>query len=76
MNEAGSTGKILILIGALLILVGVIFILSNRIPFIGKLPGDFVFKKGNFSFYFPLMTSIVISIVLTVILYLINKFRH
>lgn len=62
-------GKIFLLIGVIFIIIGVIW------TFIGKLPGDFTFKKGNVTVYFPIMTSIVVSIVLTLIFYFIGKFR-
>jgi len=77
MNEVNSSiGKTLIVIGALLILVGVFFLFANRIPFIGRLPGDIVMKRKNFTIYFPLMTSIIISIVLTLIFYFMSRFRQ
>jgi hypothetical protein len=66
----------LIVIGAVLILIGLLLLFANKIPFLGKLPGDIFFRKGNFTFYFPLMTSIVISVVLTLIFYFISKFRQ
>jgi hypothetical protein len=65
-------GKILILTGIVLIILGVLFVLFNKPPF-GKLPGDIVIKKGNFTFYFPLGLSIIASIILTVIMYLISR---
>ena len=55
--------------GILLLIVGFIM------HFIGKLPGDIVVKKGNTTFYFPIVTSIVISIVLSLILYVFSRFR-
>ncbi|MFD1736059.1 DUF2905 domain-containing protein [Bacillus salitolerans] len=61
--------KMLMIIGGVLLLVGFIW------QFIGKLPGDFVFKKGNVTFYFPIVTSIIISIVLSIVFYLIGRFR-
>ncbi|MFI5135291.1 MAG: DUF2905 domain-containing protein [Chitinophagales bacterium] len=77
MNEASSSlGKILIIIGAVLVLAGIILLFANRIPFFGKLPGDIFFRGKNFTFYFPLMTSIVISVILTLIFFLIGKFRQ
>ena len=60
-------GKILILIGIVLIIFGLLFI------FFHKLPGDIVIKKGNFTFYFPLGLSIAISVILTIILYIISR---
>ena len=65
-------------IGKLLMIIGVvIFIIGFLMQFIqiGKLPGDIVFKKGNTTFYFPIMTSIILSLVLSLIFYFIGKFR-
>ncbi|RWZ59961.1 DUF2905 domain-containing protein [Halobacillus fulvus] len=62
-------GKIFIVIGIVFIVIGLIW------NFIGKLPGDFVFKKGNVTFYFPIVTSIVVSIILSLIFYFIGKIR-
>lgn len=61
-------GKVLILIGVISIAVGIALIISQKIPFLGKLPGDIFYKKNNFTFYFPLMTSILISVLLTFII--------
>jgi len=66
-------GKMLIVFGLVLVLIGVVFVFFNRIPFLGKLPGDIMIKKENFTFYFPLTTSIIISIILTVILSVFNR---
>ena len=63
-------------IGKMFLLLGVVFIIIGAIwTLIGKLPGDFTFKKGNVTVFFPIMTSIVVSIVLTIIFYLFSKFR-
>lgn len=63
-------------IGKVFLLIGVVFIVLGAVwTFIGKLPGDFMFKKGNTTVYIPVMTSIVVSIVLTLIFYVIGKFR-
>ncbi len=61
--------KLLMILGAILFLVGIIW------QYIGKLPGDFVFKKGNVTFYFPIVTSIVISVLLSIVFYFIGRFR-
>lgn len=61
-------GKILILGGAFLAFLGLLLVFWQRIPFLGKLPGDIFLQKGSFQFFFPIVTCIVISIVLTVIL--------
>ncbi|MGA2091378.1 MAG: DUF2905 domain-containing protein [Endomicrobiales bacterium] len=68
-----SLGKWLVLIGAILIVVGVIVMLAGKIPFLGRLPGDISIKKGNFSFFFPLTSSILISIVVSILLWLFKK---
>ncbi|WP_146937110.1 DUF2905 domain-containing protein [Cerasibacillus quisquiliarum] len=62
-------GKMFIVLGMVFIIIGIFW------TFIGKLPGDFTFKKGNVTFHFPLMTSIVVSIILSLLFLLINKFR-
>ena len=66
-------GRLLIVIGVILVLVGGVLLLAPKIPWLGKLPGDISFKRGNVSFYFPLGTCILISIILTLILYLFRK---
>ncbi|KGX93501.1 membrane protein [Pontibacillus halophilus JSM 076056 = DSM 19796] len=60
----------------LFIVLGVLFLLIGGITaLLGKLPGDLTFKKGNVTFYFPIMTSIVVSVILSLLFYLFNKFR-
>lgn len=65
-------GKILITIGILLIIVGGVFLLMNKFN-IGRFPGDIFIERGNFKFFFPITSSIIISIVLTIILRLLRK---
>ncbi len=67
--------KLLIGLGILLIVLGFAWQIGGRFISLGKLPGDIVIKKENFTFYFPLMTSIIISIVLSLILYLFRTFK-
>ncbi|GEN85493.1 DUF2905 domain-containing protein [Oceanobacillus sp. FSL W8-0428] len=62
-------GKVFIIAGIVLIVIGLLW------SFIGRLPGDFTFQKGNMTFHFPLMTSILVSVVLTLILFIISRFR-
>jgi uncharacterized membrane protein YidH (DUF202 family) len=69
----GPLGKLLILLGVFIILIGVFLLIGDRIPWLGKLPGDFIIRKKNFTFYFPLATSIIISIILTLIFTLFRK---
>lgn len=68
MEPFGGFGKTLILLGAVLMVLGVVFVLAPKIPFLGKLPGDIHLRGKNWSFSFPVVTSIVISIVLTLLL--------
>ena len=65
-------GRLLIIFGAILLVVGLLFTVSGKIG-LGKLPGDIVYRRGNFSFYFPLMTSILLSIVLSLLLWLFRR---
>lgn len=68
-------GKTIIFIGLLMVVIGILLLFSDKLPFnLGKLPGDIAIKKENFSFYFPLTTSILISIVLSILFFLISKF--
>jgi hypothetical protein len=66
--------KTIIIFGIVLIIAGLLMLLIQKPPF-GRLPGDIVIKRPNFTFYFPLATSIIISIVISLILYLIGKFK-
>ena len=71
----GELARVMILIGVVLIVSGLVLLVLQRVPFLGKLPGDILIKKEHLTFYFPLATSIVISIIISLILFLINKFR-
>jgi len=66
-------GKVLIITGAVIALIGAALLLSGRIPWIGRLPGDILFERKNFTFYFPLATSILISILLTLLFWLFGR---
>jgi hypothetical protein len=66
-------GKMIILAGAVLVVVGLVVLFSDRIPFVGKLPGDIHIRRGNFQFYFPLATSIALSIVVTFLFWLFSR---
>ena len=70
-------GRILIVVGAVILIIGVLFVLLGRtgLP-IGRLPGDIIYRGKHTTFYFPLMTSILLSVVLTIVLYLIGRFRR
>lgn len=68
-------GKFLVLTGAVIIVIGQALMFYNKIPFLGKLPGDIVIKKENFTLYFPIVTSILLSLIISLIFFLINLFR-
>ena len=60
-------GKIVIGIGVVLVLVGFILVAGPKIPWIGRMPGDIVVRKEHFTFYFPIVTCLVVSVVLTIL---------
>lgn len=66
-------GKTLIIIGLAILAAGIVITLAPKIPFFGKLPGDIYYKKDNLVFYFPLATSIVISLIASLVLYLLTR---
>ena len=69
-----SLGKVLIIIAFILLGIGGLLLLLSKIG-LQRLPGDIVFKRGNFTFFFPIVTSIVLSLLLTLVFYIVNKFR-
>jgi len=73
MLPLGSLGKILIILGVVLVAIGLVLILGEKIPWIGKLPGDIYIKRDRFSFYFPITTCIIISLLLTLLFSLFRK---
>lgn len=68
MNDLSWIAKALIGLGAFIIFMGFTLLLLSKVNGIGRLPGDIFFRKGNFTFYFPLATSIVLSLVATLLL--------
>jgi len=73
MDIAGL-GRWLILVGGVLLGMGVVFILAGRFPFVGRLPGDVLVQRDGFTFYFPVTTLILLSVVLTLVLNLLLRF--
>ena len=65
--------RLLMIAGAILLALGLVLWLGPKIPWLGKLPGDITYKRDNFTVYFPLGTCILISIILSLILYLFRK---
>lgn len=66
-------GKILMVCGGMMLVVGVLLTLSEKIPWLGRLPGDMIIQRDNFSFYFPLTTCLLLSVVLSLILALLRR---
>jgi hypothetical protein len=73
MNNFSPLGKLLIAAGLLLVLAGLIVTFAGRIPWLGRLPGDIHLRGKNWDVYVPLGTSILVSVVLTLILWLLNR---
>lgn len=69
----GEIGRGLIVLGGALLVVGLLLTLGGRLPWLGRLPGDIVIERPGFRFYFPLTTSIVISIILSLVAMLFRK---
>ncbi len=73
----GDLGRTLVLVGGLLLVLGLVLILAGKINLpIGRLPGDIVVRGKNSTFYLPLVTSIVLSVILTLVLWLVNRMRR
>ncbi len=66
-------GKFLILVGIVITFLGLVLLVSGKTPWLGRLPGDFYFKGKHVSFYFPLATSLLLSLILTLIFWLIGR---
>lgn len=66
-------GKTLIYLGLLLVVVGVIFSLAGKLPWLGHLPGDISIQKDRFSFYFPITTCILISLIVSLVVYFFRR---
>lgn len=69
----GDLGRLLVVFGVLIVLVGLVLMLVGRVSWLGRLPGDIVVQRGNWTLYLPLATSILISVVLSLVLYLIGR---
>jgi hypothetical protein len=66
-------GRALIVLGIVIVVVGAVLMFFERVPWLGRLPGDIHFQRGNWTLYFPLGTSILLSVVLTLVLWLIGR---
>ncbi len=66
-------GRFLVITGVIIVILGGLLLLSDKVPWLGKLPGDILVRRKNFTFYFPLATSILLSVIITLILWLIGR---
>ena len=74
--DLSGFGKLLLWLGGLLLLIGALMVFAGRLPgfgMLGRLPGDIFVKRENFSFYFPLTTSVLLSIILSLLMWLIFR---
>jgi len=69
----GGIGRMLIYLGLFLVIVGIAFTLIGKIPWLGHLPGDITIERERFTFYFPLATCLIISAILSLVLYLLRR---
>ena len=69
----GDLGRVLILFGIVLVVVGALVTLAGKLPWLGKLPGDIYYKSDHVTFYFPLATCVVISVVVSLLFYLFRR---
>ncbi|MBS1114194.1 MAG: hypothetical protein H6R42_204 [Nitrospirae bacterium] len=68
-----NIGKLLIVLGVIVMAIGGLLLFSGKIPWIGRLPGDILIQRKNYTFYFPLATSIIISLIITLIFWLLGR---
>jgi hypothetical protein len=66
-------GKLLIMVGVLLVVVGIVVLFRPNIPWLGRLPGDIVIERGNTRIYFPVVTSLVVSVVMSLVMWIFRK---
>jgi DUF2905 family protein len=75
--DMASIGKVLIVFGVVMVVAGVVLVAFERMNLpLGRLPGDFVYRGKNTTIYFPLATSLVVSMVLTIVLYLVSRWKR
>lgn len=71
--ELTQVGKLVAVAGVVLLVSGLLIMLAGRLPFLGNLPGDVAFRRGNTTVYFPIVTMILLSIILTIVLNLLLR---
>ena len=73
--ELGQLGKFVLLVGAVLVLLGALLLVLGKVPFLGKLPGDIRVERENFSFYFPVVTCLVLSVLASLAFWFFSRFK-
>ena len=73
MSGLSELGRVVLVTGVVLVVVGLLLQFAGRIPWLGRLPGDIAIERGNFRFYFPIVTCLLVSLLLTL---LFRLFRH
>jgi hypothetical protein len=77
MDPLREIGRTLLLLGGVLVIVGALLLFGGKLPFrLGRLPGDIVWQNKNGSVYFPIVTCIILSVILSVVFWLISHFRR
>jgi len=74
MSGFEGIGKIIIIAGVIMVVLGLILAFGSHMPFLGKLPGDILIRKNGISFYFPVVTFLLLSVILTLIINFILRF--
>jgi len=72
-DAVNDIGKTLVVLGLMIALAGVLLVVVGRVPWIGRLPGDIHIQRGHWQFYFPLATSVVLSLLLTLLFWLFGR---
>ena len=73
--ELPSLGRILLVVGAIIAGFGLVLLLSPKLPWLGRLPGDILIRRERFSFYFPLTSCLLASLLISLVLWLVGRFR-
>ncbi|MGH8069075.1 MAG: DUF2905 domain-containing protein [Candidatus Entotheonellia bacterium] len=73
MTPFNGLGKLLIVLGGILIVIGAAIVLGGKLPWLGRLPGDIYIERRNFTFFFPITTSILISVIFSLVLYILSR---
>lgn len=73
MTGLEGTGRVLIVAGAVIIILGLVLAFSGKLPFLGRLPGDILIRRDGFSFYFPVVTFLIISVIVTIIVNVVMR---